>query len=91
MEDGKLKKDAKRVRRNGEVIGVGKIPQLQSGKQTVNELPEGNEGGLQFDGKLKLKSAMSWKHMLKKKRRKTYSRIIFSTVIPTVVEESLYH
>ncbi len=55
VEDGKLKKDAKaRVRRNGEVIGVGKIPQLQSGKQTVNELPEGNEGGLQFDGKLKL-------------------------------------
>ena len=55
VEDGKLKKDAKlRVRRDGEVVGVGKLVQLQSGKQTVNELPEGNEGGLQFDGKLKL-------------------------------------
>ena len=55
VEDGKLKKDARaRIRRGGEIIGTGKIAQLQSGKQTVNELPEGNEGGLQFDGKLKL-------------------------------------
>ena len=55
VEDGKIKKDARvRVRRSGEVVGTGKLGQLQSGKQTVNELPEGNEGGLQFDGKLKL-------------------------------------
>ncbi|OGH91931.1 MAG: translation initiation factor IF-2 [Candidatus Magasanikbacteria bacterium RIFOXYD2_FULL_39_9] len=55
VESGKIKKDARaRVRRNGEIIGTGKLAQLQSGKQTVNELPEGNEGGLQFDGKLKL-------------------------------------
>ncbi len=55
VESGKIKKDARaRVKRNGEVIGTGKLVQLQSGKQTVNELPEGNEGGLQFDGKLKL-------------------------------------
>ncbi|TSC84654.1 MAG: translation initiation factor IF-2 [Parcubacteria group bacterium Gr01-1014_13] len=55
VEGGKIKKDARvRVRRGGEVIGQGKLGQLQSGKQTVNELPEGNEGGLQFDGKLKL-------------------------------------
>ena len=55
VENGKIKKDARvRVRRGGEVIGLGKLGQLQSGKQTVNELPEGNEGGLQFDGKLKL-------------------------------------
>lgn len=55
VENGKLKKDARaRVRRDGEVIGIGKLAQLQSGKQTVNELPEGNEGGLQFDGKVKL-------------------------------------
>ena len=52
---GKLKKDARvRVKRDGEIIGMGKIFQLQSGKQTVNELPEGNEGGLQYDGKIKL-------------------------------------
>jgi translation initiation factor IF-2 len=52
---GKLKKEARvRVKRDGELIGQGKIGQLQSGQQTVNELPEGNEGGLQFDGKIKL-------------------------------------
>lgn len=52
---GKLKKDARvRVKRDGEIIGQGKIAQLQSGQQTMNELPEGNEGGLQFDGKIKL-------------------------------------
>ncbi len=55
VESGKIKKDARvRVKRNKEIIGQGKIGQLQSGKQSVNELPEGNEGGLQFDGKLKL-------------------------------------
>jgi translation initiation factor IF-2 len=55
MDIEKIKKDARvRVKRNKEIIGQGKIGQLQSGKQTVNELPEGNEGGLQFDGKLKL-------------------------------------
>jgi translation initiation factor IF-2 len=55
VESGKIKKDAKlRVKRKGDIIGIGKISQLQSGKQAVNELPEGNEGGLQFEGKLKL-------------------------------------
>ena len=55
VESGKLKKEARvRVKRNKEIIGQGKITQLQSGKQVVNELPEGNEGGLEFDGKLKL-------------------------------------
>ncbi len=55
VESGKLKKDARvRVKRDREVIGLGKIGQLQSGKQMVNELPQGNEGGLQFDGKIKL-------------------------------------
>lgn len=52
---GKIKKEARvRVRRSADIIGQGKIAQLQSGQQAVNELPEGNEGGLQFDGKIKL-------------------------------------
>ena len=55
VESGKLVKDAKiRVKRQGEIIGLGKIAQLQSGKQAVNEVPEGNECGLQFEGKIKL-------------------------------------
>ncbi len=55
VESGKLQKDARlRVKRGGENIGAGKLAQLQSGKQNVNEVPEGSECGLQFDGKLKL-------------------------------------
>lgn len=55
VETGKLQKDAKlRVKRNGEIIGVGKLTKLQTGKQSVNEVPEGTECGLEFSGKLKL-------------------------------------
>lgn len=55
VESGKLKKDSKiRVKRDGEIIGLGKLSALQSGKQSVNEVPEGNECGLQFEGKIKL-------------------------------------
>ncbi len=55
VESGKLQKECKvRVRRGGEIIGLGKLPQLQSGKQSMNEIPSGSECGVQFDGKLKL-------------------------------------
>ncbi|MBI5729146.1 MAG: translation initiation factor IF-2 [Candidatus Magasanikbacteria bacterium] len=55
VEQGKLLKDARlRVKRGGEIVGIGKIAQLQSGKASVNEVPEGNECGLQFEGKVKL-------------------------------------
>ncbi len=55
VESGKLLKDAKvRVKRNKEIIGTGKFSALQSGKQSVNELHEGHEGGVQFDGKIKI-------------------------------------
>jgi translation initiation factor IF-2 len=55
VEGGKLFKDAKaRIKRDGQIIGLGKISALQSGKQSVNELPEGNEGGVQYDGKVKI-------------------------------------
>lgn len=55
VESGKLQKEAKiRVKRKGEEIGAGKITQLQSGKQSVNEVPQGNECGLEFTGKMKL-------------------------------------
>lgn len=57
VERGKLIKDGKaRVRRNGEVVGFGKVAELQSGRQSVEEVPEGNECGLQFEGKVKLEA-----------------------------------
>ena len=52
-EKGKLQKDAKvRVKRTGEIIGAGKILKLQMAKQDVNEVPEGTECGMQYEGKL---------------------------------------
>ncbi len=55
VESGKLFKDSKaRVKRGGEIIGLGKIAGLQSGKQAVDMVPEGSECGLQFESKVKL-------------------------------------
>ncbi len=55
VESGKLYKNILvRVKRGNELIGRGKISQLQIGKQTMNEVPGGSECGLQFEGKLKL-------------------------------------
>jgi translation initiation factor IF-2 len=55
VEHGKLTKDAAvRVKRGDQIIGRGKIAQLQSGKQSVKEATGGHECGLQFEGKLKL-------------------------------------
>ncbi len=55
VESGKLVKDSKvRVKRGGEIIGLGKVTEVQSGKQVVNEIPSGSEGGLMYEGKLKV-------------------------------------
>lgn len=55
VESGKLEKDAKvRVKRKGDIVGYGKLTQLQTGKQAVNEIPQGTEGGVQFEGKIKV-------------------------------------
>jgi len=54
VEKGKIMKDSKvRVKRKGEHIGMGKLPQIQMGKQTVSEIEEGNECGVQYESKLK--------------------------------------
>lgn len=52
IEDGKAKKDALvRIKRDGEIIGTGKITELQTGKQAVKEVPSGTECGLRFEGR----------------------------------------
>jgi len=55
VTEGKITKDTKvRVVRNKENIGEGKIATCQIGQQTVKEIPAGSEGGLRFEGKIKL-------------------------------------
>jgi translation initiation factor IF-2 len=55
VESGKLIKDCKvRVKRKNEIIGIGKLTKLQTGKQEAKEIPGGTECGVEFSGKLKL-------------------------------------
>ncbi len=53
VEKGKIQKDTKvRIKRKGEHIGIGKLPQIQMGRQAVSEIEQGNECGAQYEGKL---------------------------------------
>lgn len=55
VENGKLTNGAfARVKRNGEILGTGKITSCQTGKQEVKEVPSGTECGLRFDGKTRI-------------------------------------
>ncbi len=55
VESGKIKKDAQvRVKRDGEEIGLGKVTNLQIGKQTEKEVPSGTECGMRYEGKVKI-------------------------------------
>lgn len=55
VENGKLKKDClARIKRNGLLIGTGKVVSVQSGRQDAKEVPSGSEGGLRFEGKEKI-------------------------------------
>ncbi len=55
VESGKLQTNCKvRVKRKGEIIGLGKLTKLQTGKQEVKEIPGGTECGVQYESKLKV-------------------------------------
>lgn len=55
VEMGKLTHDAKlRIKRDGEIIGLGKVTKLQSAQQEVKEVPSGSECGVEYAGKLKV-------------------------------------
>jgi len=43
-----------RVKRDGEIIGIGKLARLQSNKQNMSEIPAGTECGVQYEGKTKV-------------------------------------
>ncbi|MFA5061738.1 MAG: translation initiation factor IF-2 [Patescibacteria group bacterium] len=72
VTSGKLRKDCLvKVIRKGEAVGEGKLSQLQIAKQTVNEVAEGNECGMQFDGKLRLEAGdvlEAYKEEIKEKK-----------------------
>lgn len=53
ISSGKLKKGLKfEIKRNGQVVGTGKITGLQKGKEPQDEVREGNEAGLQVESEV---------------------------------------
>lgn len=54
--DGKIVKGSLlEIKRNGEIIGKGKISNLQQNKNATTEVGKGNECGITFDGDTKIK------------------------------------
>jgi len=54
VESGKIMPATARVKRDGEVLGVGKITECQIGKSKSKEVASGTECGLRFEGKVKI-------------------------------------
>lgn len=56
VNDGKITKGAQvEVRRDGEIIGKGKLANLQQNKTATAEVGKGNECGITFEGDTKIK------------------------------------
>ncbi|KKP98487.1 MAG: Translation initiation factor IF-2 [Candidatus Moranbacteria bacterium GW2011_GWD2_36_12] len=56
VTDGKIIKGAQiEIRRDGEIIGKGKLEQLQQDKKVTAEVGKGNECGIVFEGDTKIK------------------------------------
>ncbi|HBI34095.1 MAG TPA: translation initiation factor IF-2 [Candidatus Moranbacteria bacterium] len=57
VTDGKITKGAQiEIRRDGEIIGKGKLEQLQQDKKVTPEVGKGNECGIVFEGDTKIKA-----------------------------------
>ena len=56
VNDGKIIKGAQiEIKRDGEIIGKGKLEQLQQDKKVTAEVGKGNECGIVFEGDTKIK------------------------------------
>ncbi len=54
VESGKIIPALARVKRDGDIIGTGKITECQIGKSKAKEVPSGTECGLRFEGKTRI-------------------------------------
>ena len=53
ITSGKLKKGARfEINRQGKLLGLGKITDLEKGKESQDEVREGNEAGLQIESEV---------------------------------------
>ena len=72
VESGKAIKGARvRVKRDGEVVGRGKIVNCQQGKKDVEEVKSGRECGLRFRGKTTIKEDDVLEFYVEKTKKKS--------------------
>jgi translation initiation factor IF-2 len=70
--DGKISKGSLiEVKRDGEVVGKGKLSNLQQNKNTTNEVGKGNECGITFDGDVKIKEGDTLISYIEEEKKRT--------------------
>jgi len=72
ITQGKMEKGARiEVKRNDEIIGNGKIVNLQQNKVNAEEVNQGNECGITFEGNVKIKEGDTLIAYKEEEKRKT--------------------
>lgn len=70
--DGKIAKGSlMEVKRDGEVIGKGRLSNLQQNKNATNEVGKGNECGVTFDGDVKIKEGDTLTSYTEEEKKRT--------------------
>jgi translation initiation factor IF-2 len=72
VTDGKIIKGAQiEIRRDGEIVGKGKLQQLQQDKKVTPEVGKGNECGIVFDGATKIKEGDTLLAFIEEEKKRT--------------------
>lgn len=72
VTDGKITKGALiEIRRDGEIVGKGKLEQLQQDKKVTAEVGKGNECGIVFEGDTKIKEGDTLMAFTEEEKKRT--------------------
>jgi translation initiation factor IF-2 len=72
VSEGKMAKGALiEVKREGEIIGRGKIANLQQNKANADEVKQGNECGITFEGNIKIKAGDTLVAYIEEEKKRT--------------------
>jgi translation initiation factor IF-2 len=72
VSNGKIKKGCLlEIKRDGEIIGQGRLANLQQNKTNTEEVNQGNECGLTFEGSMKIKEGDDLLGYIEEEKKKT--------------------
>ena len=72
VNDGKIVKGSLiEIRRDGEIVGKGKLSNLQQNKNTTPEVGKGNECGITFEGDAKIKAGDTLLSYMEEEKKRT--------------------